>query len=139
MKRLFTKIVSFLIASSVLFMSSTYAVEKHYCCNMLVDTSMFSSTKTCKDKAEQKDSPFKKCSNEDDSCCRDQVFVKKGESKLKNVNLELQVFDELFLVSFLQTYLNLFEGLSENIIPFKNYVPPLISKNILELHETYLI
>lgn len=139
MKHLFTKIVAFMLASSVLFMSSTYAIDKHYCCKMLVDTAIFGSAKSCKDIAEQKDSPFRKCTDEDDSCCKDQVIVKKGDDTIIKTSTEFETETIIFLNTFFYTYINLFEGLEKNIVPFKQYRPPLLSKEIQVLYETYLI
>lgn len=138
MKRFITKIVSIFIASVVLFSTASFSVNKHYCCNKLVDTSLFGSAKTCGMK-EIKTST-KKCSIEgdDDDCCTTKTFTKEGNDNLMTVSSELNTESIVFLHSFLYTYINLFEGL-ENIVPFKDYTPPLISKDILVLHETFLI
>lgn len=138
-KQLLTKVVAFTLASSILFLSSTFALEKHYCCNMLVDIAILGQTKSCKDMAEQKDSPFKKCSDEDDSCCKDEVLVKKGEDKLKHIDLQTEVANEIFIIAFLQSYINLYEGTDKNFTLYEDYVPPLISKDLLILYETFLI
>ena len=37
------------------------------------------------------------------------------------------------------SYINLFEGLEKNIVPFKNYSPPLIVTDIQVLDQVFLI
>ncbi len=133
-----TKIISIFLASVVLYATSSFNINMHYCCNKLVDTSAFGSAKTCG----MKDSKTlsKKCSIEDDDdCCTVKTFTKKGDDDLKMVSFELDTETFVFLNSFLYSYINLFEGLEENVVPFLHYPPPLMSKDILLLHETFLI
>ena len=42
MKQFTTKIASFSLALAVLFTTSSFAVDAHFCCNRLVDVSIFS-------------------------------------------------------------------------------------------------
>jgi len=137
-KRFITKIASIFLASVVLFSTASFSVNKHYCCNELVDTSILGSAKTCGMK-DIKTSTKKCFIEDDDDCCTTKTFIKKGNDNLMTVSLELETESFFFLQSLLYTYINLFEGLQENIVPFKNYTPPLISKDILVLHETFLI
>nr|WP_221930759.1 hypothetical protein [Changchengzhania lutea] len=101
---------------------------------------IFGKAEACKDKVQKKDSTTKKCTTfQEKGCCSSQSYVKTGDDTIKKANNELQAEDIVFLNTFFYTYINLFEGLDENIVPFKHYRPPLLFKDIQILHETYLI
>ena len=112
----------------------------HFCCNKLVDMAILSKAEACKDKVQKKDVSTKKCTTfQEKDCCSSRSFLKTGDDIVKKANNELQAEDIVFLNTFFYTYINLFEGLDENVVPFKHYRPPLLFKDILILHETYLI
>jgi hypothetical protein len=112
----------------------------HFCCEKLVDIAVFSKAESCKDKVQKKDNPTKKCTAfEEKDCCISKSYLKKGDNIVKKASNELQAQDIVFLNTFFYSYINLFEGLNENVVPFKNYRPPLLFKDIQILHETYLI
>jgi hypothetical protein len=73
------------------------------------------------------------------TCCSDELIILEGQDELKlsfeNLNLEQQHF----IAAFSYSYINLFEGLEENITPFFGYPPPKLVKNIQLLDETFLI
>lgn len=138
MKLFFNKIVSIFLVSIVLYSTSSFTVDKHYCCNKLVDTSILNSAKTCGMKG-METSP-KKCSIEDDDdCCSTETYTKLGNDDLKPVAFDIETEKVVFVRAFIYSYINLFEGLEEKVVPFLHYNPPLISKDILVLHETFLI
>jgi hypothetical protein len=140
MKSFFTKILSFFLAVSILFTTSSFTVDMHFCCNKLVDMAILGKAQACKDKVQNKDFPFKKCATfQEKGCCSSQSFLKTGDDIIKKANNELQTEDIVFLKTFFYTYINLFEGLDDNVVPFKHYRPPLLFKDIQILHETYLI
>ena len=100
----------------------------------------YGKAKVCKDHIEKKDFLIKKCSElHEKDCCDSLTFVKQGNNVLENAKCELEAQTIVFLNTFYYTYQNLFEGLEKNIVPFKQYRPPLLSKDIQILHETYLI
>jgi len=137
MKQFTTKIASFSLALAVLFTTSSFAVDAHFCCNRLVDVSIFSKAQACTDYAEIASS--KQCTLEAESCCIYKTFVKIGENDLQKVTVDFNLEPYTSLNTFHDTYINLFEGLEAQIVPFSEHVPPLISKNILILHSTFLI
>jgi len=139
-KSLFTKILSLFLAASVLLSTSSFAVDMHYCCSQLVDMAFFGKAEVCKDKVQKIDNPIKQCTSlQEKECCDSHIFVKQGDDTVKRiiVNVDYENFD--FLNVFYFTYINLFQGLKENIVPFDDYRPPLLYKDIQILHETYLI
>lgn len=112
----------------------------HFCCGKLVDIALLSKAESCKDKVQKKENPTKKCTTfQEKDCCSSQSIVKIGDDIIKKANNDLQVDDIVFLNTYFHTYINLFEGLDENVVPFKHYRSPLLFKDIQILHETYLI
>lgn len=140
MKIFFTKILSFFLAVLILLSTSSFTVDMHFCCKQLVDIAVWNKAKTCTEKVQKKDSPLKQCTTlQEKDCCSNQTVVKTGDDTIKKAQTQLEYKNIIFLNTFYYTYLNLFEGLEENIVPFKQYRPPLISKDIQTLYETYLI
>lgn len=140
MKSFFSKIVSFFLTALILFSTSSFTVDMHFCCNKLVDMSLIGKAKVCAEKVQKKDSPLKQCTTlQEKDCCSNESFVKTGNDTIKKANTKLEAETVIFLNTFFYVYVNLFEGLEKNIVPFKQYRPPLISKDIQTLYETYLI
>ena len=136
----FTKILSFFLAVFILFSTSSFTVDMHFCCNELVDMAFFSKAESCKDIAQKKDNTSKQCTSiQEKDCCDNKSFVKEGDDNIKEVNYQIQTENIVFLTTFFYTYINLFEGLDKNVVPFKHYRPPLLLKDLQILHETYLI
>tara|TARA_R110002167_G_scaffold126339_2_gene307041 strand:- start:2052 stop:2393 length:342 start_codon:yes stop_codon:yes gene_type:complete len=112
----------------------------HFCCNKLVDMSIIGKAKVCKDKVQKKDSTTKQCSSiQEKDCCSNQTLIKKGDDTIKKDKNEFQSETIIFFNLFFYAYINLFEGLDKNVVPFKHYRPPLLSKDIQILYETFLI
>ncbi|OSS39630.1 hypothetical protein C723_1532 [Christiangramia flava JLT2011] len=65
--------------------------------------------------------------------------MKEGGDDLKLAVNNLIFEQQTFVATFFYTYVNLFEGLDENIVPFKDYSPPFIERDVQILYETYLI
>jgi len=124
------------MALLVLISTVSFTVEKHYCGDVLVDVSLFSEAQKCGMEAleMQMSSITKK------SCCKDTVDIVKGQDELsfKTFN-DLDFNQQLFLVSFSYSYINLFEGLSEQIIPHKDYSPPNLIQDIQVLDQVFII
>ncbi len=138
MKQVFVKISAILMSLVVLFSTMSFSISEHYCGDLLVDSALFSKAESCGMEME-KSSSTNDCSVDKEDCCNDVVKHIEGQNELKtdlsNLNLEQQVF----VASFVYSYINLFEGLEENIIPFKYYSPPLIVTDIHVLDQVFLI
>jgi hypothetical protein len=135
-----SKIISFFLAALILLSTSSFTVDMHFCCNKLVDMSLIGKAKVCAEKVQKKKEPTKQCTTlQEKDCCSNQSFVKTGDDTIKKANTQLEAETIIFLNTFFYVYVNLFEGLEKNIVPFKQYRPPLLSKDIQILHETYLI
>jgi hypothetical protein len=111
----------------------------HFCCEKLVSLSVTGEAKSCDEKLQNPENTSNKCTLGQKDCCSSDNFVNKGSDELQKVSFELDSLTFTFLKAFIYSYINLFEGLEENVVPFKNYKPPLIQKDLLVLHETFLI
>jgi len=135
MKELLHRFVSVFLASLVLVSTMSFTVEKHFCGDVLVDVSLFANAKKCgMDNEKATTETFKK------SCCKDEVKLIKGQDELKfNTFDDLKFQQQIFLQTFVYSYVGLYESLPKKIIPNKNYSPPNIVQDIQVLDEVYLI
>lgn len=125
------------MALLVMLSTVSFTIESHYCGEFLVDSSLFGSAQSCgMDLSQTKSS---KDGITDKNCCRNQKITKKGQDNL-NISIDkLSIDQQVFVASFTYAYINLFEGLDENVVPFKHYTPPLLVTDILVLDQTFLI
>ena len=139
MKKAFHKIASILMAFVVLLSTMSFTINSHFCGDMLVDTSYFVKAESCgMDMQQEKKSD--ECSVIKKNCCQDVASVVEGQDTLKITSFDQLSFDQqVFIASFYCSYINLFEGIHDKVIPFKNYSPPLVVKDIHVLDEVYLI
>jgi len=138
MKQFFNKIIATFMAFVVLFSTMSFTISEHYCGDYLVDSALFSKAESCGMEMEVSLS-VDECSIEKDNCCSDVLKQIEGQNELKTDLSNLNFEQQLFVASFIYSYVNLFEGLEENIIPFKYYSPPLLIKDIQVLDEVFLI
>lgn len=134
MKKLFQKSGALTMAFLVLFSTMSFTVNQHYCGKMLIGQSVFSEAEACCSAMHSSDNATGK-----DACCSDKKVVVDGQDDLKT---SLQNFDfqqQFVFTLFVYSYFNLFENLSEQVIPFKNYSPPILVYDIQMLDETFLI
>ena len=135
-KQLLHKSLSIGMALLVLFSTVSFTIEKHYCGDVLIDVSLFDEAKKCgmEASAVPMDSVTKK------SCCKDTVDLIEGQDQLKiSSKNDLDLEQQLFVASFVYTYLNLFEGLSQRVIPHKDYSLPDLIYDIHVLDQVFLI
>ena len=138
MKQFFTKITAVLMTFVVLFSTMSFTISEHYCGDHLVDSALFSKAESCGMEM-QKPAPDKDCSIQKDNCCSDVIKQIEGQNELKTQVINLDFEQQVFIASYIYSYINLFEGLDENIVPFKYYSPPLLVKDIQVLDEVFLI
>lgn len=119
------------MALLVLFSTTSFTIEKHFCGDTLIDVAVFSEAKNCNENMEQ--TSLK-------SCCNDEVEFMKGQDELKFSTFEDLNFDQqFFIATFAYSYSNLFESLPKQIIPFKDYSPPNLVVDIQVLDQVFLI
>ncbi|MDX8552811.1 hypothetical protein MK851_04120 [Tenacibaculum sp. 1B UA] len=139
MKKAFHKIASILMAFVVLLSTMSFTVNSHFCGGMLVGTSYFVKAESCGMDMKQ-ETKSEDCSVMKKNCCQDVASVIEGQDTLKITSFDQLSFDQqVFIASFYYSYINLFEGIHNKVIPFKDYAPPLVIKDIHVLDEVYLI
>ena len=138
MKQLLRKISAIIMAFVVLFSTMSFTVSEHYCGHKLVDIGFFSKAESCGMEL-QKSASSKDCELKKSNCCSDEVKQFTGQNELNTSFSSLNFEQQVFVASFTYAYLNLFERLAVNIIPFKYYTPPLLVTDILVLDQVFLI
>jgi hypothetical protein len=135
-KQVLHKTSSILLALLVLFSTVSFTIEKHFCGDTLIDVAVFSEAQKCAMEAFEMEQALITKKN----CCKDELESIKGQDELKMSKFEdLQFDQQVFLESFVYSYVNLFEGLSQQIIPHKNYSPPNLVQDIHILDQVFLI
>lgn len=128
------------MALIVLLSTMSFSVDMHYCGDHLVGFSLSEKVDTCMMKAETS-----KSSSEcaviamDMDCCSDVEIVIEGQDDVKVTFDQFTFEQQLFITSFVYSYINLFEGLDEKVVPFKYYAPPPLIRDIQILDQTFLI
>ena len=115
---------------ALLLLASTvsWTVDKHICMGRVMDISLFSHADDCgMDMAMEK------------SCCDDESFTVQGQDDLKISFENFDLDQQIFLVSFVQTYFHLFEIDSEEPSTFSDYNPPPLIRDVQVLDQTFLI
>ncbi|MDC6388907.1 hypothetical protein PP182_09465 [Maribacter sp. PR1] len=138
MKKSFFKISSFVMAIVVLLSTFSFAVDQHYCGDVLVDFSFFGKAESCGMEMQQSSESY------DDSldkkgCCEDQTLAIAGQDDLKISFEKLSSEQQLFVVSFIYSYINFYEGFDTKIVPFRDYSPPPLIRDVQVLNQTFLI
>ena len=137
MKQVSHKIVSLVMAFVVLFSTMSFAINMHYCGDTLVETAMFHKAEGCG--MEMQNPSTEGCSITKKNCCNDEQSVVDGQDELQLQVDKISFEQQVFITSFVYTYINLFEGLNENVSSFEEYEPRLVIKEIFKIDETYLI
>ncbi|RFN59951.1 HYC_CC_PP family protein [Marixanthomonas ophiurae] len=138
MKQVFHKFGAVSMAFLVLFTTMSFTVNMHYCGELLVDYSFTSHVKTCG--MESQTSPIN-CDSTitKDSCCKDKQLIVEGEDNLKLSFENLSLEQQTFIATFVYSYIDLFETVEESNDSLNYYSPPVLTKDISVLHQTFLI
>ena len=137
MKQLFHKAMSLAMAFVVLLSTMSFTLSMHYCGDTLVETDMLHKAEGC---GMEMDNPSTEgCSITKKNCCNDEQLVVDGQDELQLQVDKISFEQQVFIASFVYTYINLFEGLDNNVSSFEEYEPPLVIKEIFKIDETYLI
>lgn len=137
MKQIIHKILAFAMAFVVLFSTTSLALNMHYCGDTLVETALFNKAKGCG--MEMQNPSTEGCSITKKNCCDDKQLVVEGQDELQLQVNKISFDQQVFLASFVYTYILLFDGIENNVSSFEAYKPPLVIRQIFKLDETYLI
>ena len=137
MKKVLHKIMAFAMAFVVLFSTMSFTLSMHYCGDTLVETAMFHKAEGC---GMEMDNPSTEgCSITKKNCCNDEQLVVDGQDELQLQVDKISFEQQVFIASFVYAYINLFEGLDNNVSSYEEYKPPLVIRRIYKIDETYLI
>ncbi|OEJ99205.1 hypothetical protein A8C32_08525 [Flavivirga aquatica] len=137
MKQVFHKAMSLAMAFVVLLSTMSFTLSMHYCGDTLVETAMFHKAEGCG--MEMDNSSTEGCSITKKNCCNDEQLVVDGQDELQLQVDKISFEQQVFIASFVYTYINLFEGLDNNVSSFEEYKPPLVIRQLYKIDETYLI
>ncbi|WP_224742435.1 MULTISPECIES: HYC_CC_PP family protein [Olleya] len=137
MKQFFHKIMSLAMAFVVLCSTMSFTVNMHYCGDILVETAIFHKAKGCGMEMEKPSTDG--CSITKKNCCDEEQLVVDGQDELQLQVDKISFEQQVFIASFVYTYINLFEGLENNVSTYEEYKPPLVIRQLYKIDETYLI
>ncbi len=132
MKR-FTKISAVFLAFMLLLSTFTFAVEKHFCGDFLVDVSIIGKAKSCNDSMSSKDVVKMK------KCCKDEVNHIEGQDELQQQKISLDIVKQQFVVAFVYTYQTNFLEESTNNIFYTDISPPFENRDYQVEYQTFLL
>ena len=125
------------MALVVLFTTTSFTVDMHYCGDTLVDTAIFHKVKTCG--MEMQKPSTEGCSITKKNCCSDKQLMVDGQNELQLSVDKISFEQQVFIASLFYTYVNLFEGFDKETTSFLEYKPPLVLRQLYKIDETYLI
>ncbi|WP_449566800.1 HYC_CC_PP family protein [Lutimonas saemankumensis] len=137
MKEVFHKIMSVCMAVVVLFSTTSFTMHMHYCGDTLVDKSYFVKAESCGMETPQPEESSD-CETVKKDCCSEDQLTVEGQDELKRSH-ELSLKQQVFVATFVQTHLYLFESAEKSPDFGKHYLPPPLIKSIYKLDEVYLI
>ncbi len=120
------------MALLVLFSTVSFTIEKHFCGDVLVDTSIFVEAEKCA--MEALEILQKK------TCCKDEVDVVKGQDELIVSSFDdLDFEQQQFIIAFVFSNISGFKSLPKLTIPHKDYSPPNLVSDIQVLDQVFII
>jgi len=132
MKSFLHKSFSILMTFLVLCSTVSFTIEKHFCGDVLVNVSVFSESEKCQLEAQELLLQKK--------CCKDEVDVIKGQKDLKVASFDdLDFIHQQFVTAYTYSFINLFGDLEKQIIPHKDYSPPLLVADLQVLDQVFII
>ena len=128
------------MAFLVLFSTLSFSVDMHFCGGSLVDVTLSQEKATCSMALNGKVSEEAHNAMKEMGCCEDVDLAMEGQEDLQLGNAqEITPQQQYFLIAFNYSYLNLFDRDSEKEIPYKEYSPPLLTRDVQILDQTFLI
>jgi hypothetical protein len=138
MKAILHKTGALLMAFVVMFSTLSFTVDIHYCGRTLVDLSL-DKAENCMMKAMMPESGPACESMKKMQCCSDVEITFEGQDELKINFDQFSLHQQVFLVAYTFTFIELLQASEKNTIPFDGYPPPILTRDIQVLNETFLI
>jgi hypothetical protein len=137
MKQVSHKILATVMAFVVLFSTMSFTVDMHFCGDTLVATSMFQKATGCG--MEMEKPAAEGCAIVKSNCCKDKQMIIDGQDEMQLSTATISFDQQVFITSFIYTYVHLFEGVDDAVTFYQAYQEPLVSRQLYKLAETYLI
>ena len=141
-----TRVLNIILATVVLFSSTGFIVSNHYCQNELKGTSLFIPVEGCDDMPVKTSCSSDKnsCSNhtgDDGNCCDNERTYYKLDQDQQVQTFELNnLLKNPVLLSVIFVALNIdFPTVDKQTRHFLTYKPPIVSKDIPLLLQTFLL
>lgn len=138
MKNGVQKFSSLMLALLVLVSTFSFTIDKHFCGDLLVDQAVFSKAKDCGMSSHNMQGMIDS-EMLSDSCCSNTQLAIDGQDELKISFDTLNFNQQVFVVAATFSFLQLFEGTPELVIPFEEYSPPILVADIHLLDQVFLI
>lgn len=133
MKNFLLRISAIFMSVVVLFSTLSFTVEQHFCGDFLVDTSFVGQAEKC-------DMNPGTSSKEKNNCCKDEVHQIDGQDELQKQNpVVLTAKQQKVIVAFSYAYYKFFSDFTLKKNDYHNFSPPDLERDILVLHQTFLI
>lgn len=117
----------------ILASTTSWTVEKHYCMGRIMDVAINHEAQDCGMQLMNTDENLKM------DCCSDEIAVIQGQDDLKITFEDLSIDEQFFAISFIYSYINLFEVLKKEKGPHIDYPPPNLVQDIQLLNQVFLI
>ena len=129
------KLMVSVLALLVLVITNSFAIEKHFCGDNLITSSVFAELEKCSGCLDPDD-----VTNIIDHCCKDVIDVQEGQdaTTVKKID-DLDVGQQVFLVAFGNAFFSLFQPDSKRPENSLHYDPPTISFDLQSCYQIYLI
>lgn len=139
MIKYFHKILSVLLAFTVLFSTISFTVEKHICMGEVTDSTYFIDAESCGMTLEDCEVAIDSQEKiQKEKCCQNiQELIPVNQNEQQAIQ-SFELNQVQFILAFASTYLDLFEENTDQVT-FKYYTPPLVDKDINVLYQTFLI
>lgn len=140
------------MALLVLLSATGFSVDVHYCQGQIKSFSLIGKAQSCHEKAAKKHCKSNKKSCHaapsqtiekkacQKNCCSDKKVEIENNDEAKPIpTTEISPVNAQFITAFVQVFLLEYTDLNKRIIPYLHYIPPLLSKNIPVLIQSFLL
>ncbi|MFI8379964.1 HYC_CC_PP family protein [Leeuwenhoekiella sp. NPDC079379] len=141
MKQVFNQIMAVLMAFVVLCTTMSFTVNMHYCGDTLVDYSLTNHAKSCGMEVKQDNKMAGSCDTiiSTQSCCSDKTISAEAQDDLKPVFHPLDLEHQFIAVTFLYSYVSLFNLETLDTTSYTAYSPPTLIRDTQTLDQVFII
>lgn len=128
------------MALLVLFATTSFSVDMHYCGNHLMDFSLSGKAEGCAMQVQvAQDMDHCPMMDMKMDCCSDLELSLAGQDDLQPSLMQMNLDSQVFIASFSYTYVAIFTGEAQKHPSFNDYSPPPLIRDVQILDQTFLI